>query len=1119
MKRFLFIVFSVCIVQLNAQTELPYSPTDERTPPWAKMMYADNADPGQVKSAYEIFYKQNKFVKNKHTQFYKRWMRNFSRHSSVYENKSSGSANWQCIGPFDFDQDAASRSYACGAAHVYTAEQSLSNTNVLYAGTATAGLFKSTNKGANWYCLTEALGIGSIRSIEIDNLNEDIIYFEANGELYKSNNGGATWNIIGDSVFQAINLGTNDIVSHPNQNNILFLADDNGLFKSIDAGDNWTQIMTGDFLEIEFHPTNSNIVYTVQQLNNKTEFYKSTDGGNTFNLSINGWPNPATGEEQKRTEIAVTADMPNRVVALATGSANGGSGLYGIYISDDLGNTWTFRCCGQQPAGVPDTTNINLMGWSDQGTDDGGQYYYDLALDIDPNNGDKIHVGGVNHWISNDGGYTFTCPAKWSHPAKDEYVHADIHDIRYYGNDLWISCDGGLFYSNNGGDNIDKMMYGIAGTDFWGFGVGFSDGEVMLGGTYHNGTLLKDNNVYLNGWLSTDGGDNIRGFVNFGNPRLIYSDYGGKTLSGDRTISNTSFGFNMQPNASYIVGESSQLEFHPECYNTIYAGIDTSLHVSNNNGASSTALFHFDGKVTSVEVAWSNPDVIYVATWPSWWGQKKLWRSEDGGNSFTDITPTLSGQLWIPFDITVSSDDANTLWIARCSMYGDVQDAQGEEVFMSTDGGTTWTNLSTSSLDNINATNIEHQRGSIGGVYLGTRGNVYYRNNSMSDWQLYNNGLPTNAISTQLVTYYKESKLRNGTNRSAWEVALFEQSSPSAQIAADRLKIDCFDNTVQFVDHSAVTNNGTTWDWSFPGGNPNSSTIENPVVMYNTPGTYEVSLTVTDIHGTSSQTITDFITFENNIINLDIIEDFESGDMPTTNWKLPPATYSWQNLDLDFGVDCNPTRAAYVNHYYINQLASEAALQSPQIDLTNSNEPTLTFDHAYAQYNTNNIDGLRIEVTSDCGTNWTTIFNAMGDSLATVTPQGNWWTPSCGEWTSNEIDLSPFNGEIISIRFVAINDYGNSFFMDNIQIFDKNPNSIRENDLNLSIYPNPNTGNFIIQSTDNLHLFIYDLNGQLVHKQYINSGRNEVMLDLSKGVYLTEFTSNKVKMYNKIVIL
>ena len=64
-------------------------------------------------------------------------------------------------------------------------------------------------------------------------------------------------------------------------------------------------------------------------------------------------------------------------------------------------------------------------------------------------------------------------------------------------------------------------------------------------------------------------------------------------------------------------------------------------------------------------------------------------------------------------------------------------------------------------------------------------------------------------------------------------------------------------------------------------------------------------------------------------------------------------------LRLRFGVDCNPTKAAYVNHYYINQLAVEAALQSPQIDLTNSNEPTLSFDHAYAQYNANNVDGLR----------------------------------------------------------------------------------------------------------------------------------------------------------------
>ena len=105
-----------------------------------------------------------------------------------------------------------------------------------------------------------------------------------------------------------------------------------------------------------------------------------------------------------------------------------------------------------------------------------------------------------------------------------------------------------------------------------------------------------------------------------------------------------------------------------------------------------------------------------------------MWRTDNAGQNWTDITPTnINGQDWIPYDITVSSDDENTLWIARTSMYGGVQDAQGYEVFKSSDGGITWDNWSTPNLDNINATNIEHQRGSDGGVYLGTRDAVYYR--------------------------------------------------------------------------------------------------------------------------------------------------------------------------------------------------------------------------------------------------------------------------------------------------------------------------------------------------------------------------------------------------------
>ena len=100
------------------------------------------------------------------------------------------------------------------------------------------------------------------------------------------------------------------------------------------------------------------------------------------------------GEEQQRTEIAVTPDNPSLVYALATGVVNGGSGLFGVYKSTDGGETWSFDCCGPQPGGSAQAvTNINMMGWQDDGSDNGGQYYYDLALNVDPNDENKIHVG------------------------------------------------------------------------------------------------------------------------------------------------------------------------------------------------------------------------------------------------------------------------------------------------------------------------------------------------------------------------------------------------------------------------------------------------------------------------------------------------------------------------------------------------------------------------------------------------------------------------------------------------------------------------------------------------------------------------------------------------------
>ena len=1133
MKKVLFLLFITFQLSVFSQVEMKYTTSSENLPNWSQLMYTENPDAGEVIEAYTTYYQKNELVKNKHTQYYKRLLRSISRFSDAKASTTSSKSSnqWECIGPWDFDKEAASRSYAPGAAHVYTVEQAVSNPNILYAGSATAGAWKTIDKGANWNLITADLALNGVYAIEIDFTNPEIIYISGNGGIYKSNDGGGNWTIIGDATFTNLSHSTKDIKLKPTNNMELFVASDEGLYNSLDGGLNFTQVMSGEFLEIEFHPNSADTMYFVRKNGDKTEFYRSDDGGITLINFTNGWPNPGTGDDQKRTEIAVSPAAPDKIVALATGDVNGGSGLYGIYISDDKGVNWTFQCCGPQEGGPASTTNINMMGWADDGADDGGQYYYDLGLAVNPTNADIIHVGGVQHWISTDNGVSFTCPAKWSHPHKKEYVHADIHDINYFGNDLWFACDGGIFYSANAGDSIYKKQYGIAGTDFWGFGAGFKDGEVMLGGTYHNGTLLKDGNTYTNDWLCTDGGDGIRGFVNFGNPRVAYSDYGGKSLSGNRTVNITSLPLDKKPNASYIIGESSQMEFDPRCYNWSYIGNDTSLWLSKNNGASYSAVHHFNEKVTAVEVAWSNPDVIYVATWESWWGDKKIYKTNDAGQTWTDITPTnITTQAWIPYDITISSYDENTLWIARCSMYGGVQDAQGYEVFKSISGGQNWINWSTPMLDNINATNIEHQRGSNGGVYLGTRDAVYYRNNSMNDWDIYDNNLPKSTTSTQLIPYYREGLLQNGTNRSAYAIDFYENTPPSAQIAANKLSINCMNDTVRFVDHSAVRLSSATWQWSFPGGTPSSSSLEDPIVVYAQPGTYDVGLTVTDIFGTSSQTINDFITYTDSVFPItnttSLYEGFDSGNFPPIAWETPPAVFSWQSIDVDTGMNCQPNTVAYVNHYWINERGEEASLISKKIKLGGggSAQNWLTYDYAYCGFS-GYADGFRIEISTDCGTTWDSIYGASGTDLQTTGYVNSPWYPTCGSWETDSLDLTSFgyNGDTIMIGFVAINDYGNRFFMDNININGENILAIEESENNTfhaSIYPNPTKGLFTIRTdANNMKVEIYSALGKLVTSENIIGGLQQIDLSKQKkGIYFVKLIHNGKTEQRKLAL-
>ena len=201
MHRWLFICCLVLPILGYAQLlQTPYSILRPDLPEWVNMMYTNKVDPVQLKEAFDTYYKNHFFEKDQFTQYYKRWQRQIARRpywigmndvekrnfliskknylrsskQNIYHRDSN--SIWQCIGPFDFDKNAASTSYACGAAHVYTIEKAKTNTDILYAGTATAGVWKTIDKGKNWNLTTSGEWITSVRAIEIYNTNEQIVY-------------------------------------------------------------------------------------------------------------------------------------------------------------------------------------------------------------------------------------------------------------------------------------------------------------------------------------------------------------------------------------------------------------------------------------------------------------------------------------------------------------------------------------------------------------------------------------------------------------------------------------------------------------------------------------------------------------------------------------------------------------------------------------------------------------------------------------------------------------------------------------------------------------------------------------------------------------------------------
>ena len=113
MKKILFIVLLYSSFSYS-QLEYRYDKTSTNLPYWVQEMYSEDPDPGKVELLHQDYYKKNEFIKNKHTQYYKRWKRALSREIIINKEdklkkesrNNSGLPEWECVGPFDFDRNS-----------------------------------------------------------------------------------------------------------------------------------------------------------------------------------------------------------------------------------------------------------------------------------------------------------------------------------------------------------------------------------------------------------------------------------------------------------------------------------------------------------------------------------------------------------------------------------------------------------------------------------------------------------------------------------------------------------------------------------------------------------------------------------------------------------------------------------------------------------------------------------------------------------------------------------------------------------------------------------------------------------------------------------------------------
>jgi photosystem II stability/assembly factor-like uncharacterized protein len=627
--------------------------------------------------------------------------------------------------------------------------------NVFYVGAAGGGVWKTTDGGNSWTALYNIMPTMGVSDIKVNPLNPNTIYVCTGDKdakdnysigVLKSTDGGNTWTTftLGWTI-SSFHLARTLLIN-PVDTNTLILGTDVGIYKTYNGGASWSSIATGDFEQILFDPLDTNKLYG-------TTLFNTSSGSNTAIVkSINGgatWVAVKSFTDADRVNIATCPSSPSLVMAVVSNTNNG---LEGVYGSNDEGVTW-----GATFMNNASCTN-NLLSW-DMGlpaTTCSGQGWYDLCIAIDPADHDKVIIGGVNHYYSTDGGYTWQLATQWySSLPGVQTMHADQHWMGFnpLNGMLYATCDGGV-YSTAGieGSLWNDHTSGIACTEFYRIAVG-EGVNFCLGGAQDNGTKQ------VGGGTSSDilGGDGMVCQIDYMAPA---STWYGSYYNG--TITQTFSAGGSWTTISDAIGDTlggdwvTPYIIHPAEDNILLVGYDK-LFMSADFGSSWNAIspqFASNYKINDIEVPIANPNEIYVVV-----DDNSIRFSPDFGATW-NLLPSNGSSATISRIIT-DPFNADMLWVTFSGY------TASRKVMCYDRIANHWINMA-GTLPNIPVNCIIIDT-STGTRYIGTETTVFYRDTTMSDWALYNTDLPAVIINDLKINYGNKELWAGTYGRGIWK--------------------------------------------------------------------------------------------------------------------------------------------------------------------------------------------------------------------------------------------------------------------------------------------------------------------------------------------------------------